>query len=758
MKLSYPTLVLLAGILCALAVLPAIIDRPIYKAALVDAEWSTDHFLQSEATSADLVPSLLSTVRLWRNFIPEAGVSSGRLESPPFVLEKAELFVPVTGYPNSQYAGVYLESQIDKSRFWINAGAAYGQWQSVEISVPKALVHTPVRLIAFSNLQGLYLGSGTPYYRVNPALPWLPFSRIFSGVLFAGCYVFLLFFPAFYLLGRCTRLTRVGSLIPALVLTSLAALILFYVCHLFPALARAVARLWIVAAVALVIVMLRRSWRKGWGLIYTPIFVAVLLTVFQAFFVFSFAQVSIPYSVNHLFHPAGWSTDNQIPIMVAQVMAKGSPIGEVDFGPWKMSDRTPLLACLLFPAATILRHFPLQTCTGTEGMLLQMCGFGIQNSWILPVWVLLRRLRLRERDCIVALLLLAATPFIFFNTVYVWPKLLAATFCLVQHVLLSGEIRERDRLSRRLFPIALSGFAAGLAVMAHGSAAIAVLAIYIAAVFRQWRARWLHVALSGAAALVVVLPWSVWCKVAAPTTNPLPRFLLTGDFGFSKPTPSGVLESTLHMYQSMPFATWLGTKLAAAKTLLGLDLSFARSALSPFEDPFLGFESIRAYQFFFLAPSVGLLLIPLFWLLRIRRSGQGLLLPKWSVVRGLALAATLTLLLQFTIMMAPHVLHHYPYFLPLSLHLLAVIAIMTHDSKILRVLACANYLLFVLLWIIFIIARTPVFGMGGLICALILLGLATFFVGKWAFSHVHAASLQQSTVSKVPPTGHFGIK
>jgi hypothetical protein len=189
-----------------------------------------------------------------------------------------------------------------------------------------------------------------------------------------------------------------------------------------------------------------------------------------------------------------------------------------------------------------------------------------------------------------------------------------------------------------------------------------------------------------------------------------------------------------------------------------LDLSFARSALAPFEDPFLGFESIRAYQFFFLAPSLGLLLIPLFWLLRMRRSAQGLLLPRRLVVGGLALAATLTLSLQFTIMMAPHVLHHYPYFLPLSLHLLAAIAIMTHDSKILRMLACANYLLFILLWIVFIMARTPVFSMGGLICALILLGVATLFVGKWAFSHVHAATLQQSTVGKVPPTDHFGIK
>jgi 4-amino-4-deoxy-L-arabinose transferase-like glycosyltransferase len=375
-------------------------------------------------------------------------------------------------------------------------------------------------------------------------------------------------------------------------------------------------------------------------------------------------------------------------------------------------------------------------------MILQMCSFGIQNAWVLPVWVLLRRLRLRKEKCVVALLLLAATPFMFFNTVYVWPKLLAATFCLVQHILLSDEIRERDRLSRRLFPIALSGFAAGLAVMAHGSAAIAVLAIYIAAVYRQWRARWLHVAISGAIALVVVLPWSVWCKVAAPTTNPLPRFLLTGDFGLSKPTPSGVLESTLHMYQGMPFATWLGAKLAAAKTLLGLDLSFPRMAFGTFGDLFRGFESIRAYQFFFLVPSLGLLLIPLFWLVRIRRCKQASALPRRLIVRDLALAATLTLLFQFVVMMAPHALHHYPYFLPFGLHLLAVIAIMTRETKILRVLGCASYLLFVLVWIILILARTPVLSIGGLVCALILLASATLVVGKWALRQQPGVALR----------------
>ena len=731
MKLSHPVLVLMAGTFCAFLLLPVILDRPAYKAVPMGEDWLLDNFFTWQPTPSDLPSSLLSTSLLWRNFSPGTGLSPGRLESPPFVLEKAELFVPVTGYPNSQHVGLYLESQNDQSRFWINAGAMHEQWQSVAITLPKAFLNTPVRLIAYSNLKEGFIGAGTPYYRLNPSLPGRAFSRLFASVLFSCSYVLLLFFPAFYWFGIYARRPVINSWLPAFVFTALAALALFYICHFSPSLACGLARLWLIAAAALAIFSLRRNWGRTRRAGYSCLVTAVLLTAFQACFIFSFATVSAPYSANYLFYPASWSTDNQIPIGVAQIMATGSPLAEAAFAPWKISDRAPLLSCLLFPAATVLRQFPHQIDASTQSMVLQMCSFGILNSWVLPIWVLLRRFQLREEKCIVALLLLAATPFIFFNTVYVWPKLLAATFCLIQHLYLSIGIRERERLSRQLFPIALSGISAGLALMAHGAAALAVLAIYIAALFRRSRKRWLHPALSGVAALLVVIPWLIWTKLAAPTTNPLPRFLLTADFGFSPPAASGVLESALQMYQTMPLSTWLRAKVAAAKTLLGLDLSIARMTLAPFTDPFQGFESIRAYQFFFLAPSLGLLLLPLLSFAA-RWNKQTISLSRRLVIRDLALASTLTLLLHFSVMMAPHLLHHYPYFLPLSLSLLAIMAIMMDDSKIFGTLAFANYLLFVFFWIVLILARTSVLSMGGIACALLLLILATLLVGRWA--------------------------
>jgi hypothetical protein len=726
---------------CALVLLPALLDRPVYQLALSPEQWVPDpsFFGHSKAGPRDLPGPIVRSpdFRLWSNYSVATGLAPGRLESLPFLLDKEELFVPVIGFPNSVYAGIYLESQLDQRRIWINAGAAHEEWQSAVVTVPSAMLHTPVRLVAYSSLNGIAVGVGTPYYRLNNPLPGLSFSKLFGSVAFSLCYLLVLFFPAFYLLKRGAALSAPENCMAAFVITAFCSLALFYLASCSPTLGRAIARLWLLAGAALLLAALRASRGKARAPGNTWLFVLVLLTVFQAFFVFSFSTVSPLYSANYLFYPAGWSTDNQIPLTVAQILASGSSLGQVTFGPWKVSDRTPLLACLLFPAVTLLRHFPHVISAGAERTALQMCSFGIQNSWVLPVWVVLRRLRFGQRECVVALLLLAGTPFIFFNTVYVWPKLLAATFCLIQFVYL-GLMEKENSFS--FFPIVISGVAAGLAVMSHGSAAIAVLAIYLVAIIGAFRARWPHVALSGAVSTAVIVPWLIWSKTVAPTINPLPRFLLTADFGFSAKAPRGVLEAALQMYGSMPFSAWLQAKFVALKTLAGFDLSIPRMALGPFKDPFLGFESVRAYQFFFLAPSLGLLLIPLAWIVLSRRALKAADPARWLFIRRLACAVILTFLLQFAVMMAPHLLHHYPYLLPLGLHLLAVVVIMGGNSRVLRAVAGANYILFVLYWIIFIVAKSPVQSMGGIVCSLLLLAAATFVIGKWAFGRALSVS------------------
>jgi len=64
-------------------------------------------------------------------------------------------------------------------------------------------LHTQVRLCAYSDLRGIPVGVGTPYFRLNSRCHALIFKAIRS-VSFSLCYLLLLFFPAFFMLKRIT--------------------------------------------------------------------------------------------------------------------------------------------------------------------------------------------------------------------------------------------------------------------------------------------------------------------------------------------------------------------------------------------------------------------------------------------------------------------------------------------------------------------------------------------------------------------------
>jgi hypothetical protein len=267
--------------------------------------------------------------------------------------------------------------------------------------------------------------------------------------------------------------------------------------------------------------------------------------------------------------------------------------------------------------------------------------------------------------------------------------------------------------------------------MSHSGIILAVLAIFLIVALRS-PVRWLHLAVAGVTMGLLLLPWGIWTTFV-PTSKALPKFFFTGDFGFAT-RAEGVLHATVRTYGAMSFSQWLNLKLAALNTLAGWHNDDPRQYLALFGDPLAGLGAVRAYQFFFLLPSIGLLTVPLVWLFvayarkRVGISGQQ------AIIGDLINACLLTVVLQIVIMMAPHLLHLYPYFLPLTLQLLAVIGIVLSGSLVLRTVGLLNYLLFVVFWVVSIVITTPVTSIGALVCALGSIVLASFLVIKMLFS------------------------
>ena len=163
----------------------------------------------------------------WRNWSPETGVKTRYVRTVPFGLRSRTLTIP----------GVWL-SKLDVRRsvhrvaentniFRIDQGAPHEQWDIYSLSLPQSLLHSEVRIVVDSHDAAALVGFGTPYYRVNNALPGVSFSRLFVSVAISLGYLFLLFFPVFWVIRNVRKRFDIETLLAAAILTSLLCFLLF---------------------------------------------------------------------------------------------------------------------------------------------------------------------------------------------------------------------------------------------------------------------------------------------------------------------------------------------------------------------------------------------------------------------------------------------------------------------------------------------------------------------------------------------------
>src|SRR4029077_5550833 len=325
--------------------------------------------------------------------------------------------------------------------------------------------------------------------------------------------------------------------------------------------------------------------------------------------------------------------------------------------------------------------------------------------------------------------------------IYISPKILGATFCFIQYLFLPRARSDTVSTQPGELGTWICGAAAGLAIMSHSAAGLPALMIFAFGDFFQGKPAWRSLAVSGVVEAAVVIPWIVWTHYYSPNTGPLLKFLLTGDFGFSGP-PASILDVTLRLYHSLSPSAWLQKKLYDLTTLGGLHLQDARGGL--FGDPFARYDSIRAYQLFFLLPSLGPLIVPLVYYFWKRGRLEGEHSQHNGLLQGLVWSSVVCFAVQFVIMMAPHFLYHYPYFVVLALHVIAIVTLIKLSNSILRIAALLNYLLFLTYWIILVTINTPVSSTLGLACAFAILLPGSVIVLTALFPSIRAVSAQGS--------------
>lgn len=249
--------------------------------------------------------------------------------------------------------------------------------------------------------------------------------------------------------------------------------------------------------------------------------------------------------------------DNIIPFIFAQRLYDHVPVRPFCCGDWLSSDRPPL------QAGIFLLQRPLRVA-GNTGLQYQVLGTVLQCFWVCGVWTFLRALGVPRLRAAQALGLLLFSGFLFYNDVYVWPKLLAACFILFVLTIIGPAAWERRRLTGSETVLAAASFV--LALLAHPGAVFSAPAIALILIVRRGLFSWKQAAWAALIAIVGIVPWTMYQKFYDPPGNRLLKMHLAGEMD---PDSRGTLEALKDSYGRIDAARIVTNKLSNIRQLIG---------------------------------------------------------------------------------------------------------------------------------------------------------------------------------------------
>jgi hypothetical protein len=281
-------------------------------------------------------------------------------------------------------------------------------------------------------------------------------------------------------------------------------------------------------------------------------------------------------------------------------------------GEWHMSDRPPLqigyvLSQRIFAWDTNTLHY-------------QVLCVVVQQLWIVAMWAVLCAARLRPRTRGLAIFAAMVSDVAIVHGFFVWPKLIAATFLLGAVALVVSPDWVRWRRDLRV--AALFAALCGLAILAHGSSAFAVVPLFLLGALRGMPSgRWLGVAAAVGAALLG--SWSAYQRYDDPPGDRLLKWQLGGAVDVDG---RGATEAIVDGYREVGLGGAIEAKWANFAEMSGLEHGpdAVEEAVDAAGAGKLGdaIASLRGPRFFSLLPLLGILLIAPLAMLLARDRGR----------------------------------------------------------------------------------------------------------------------------------------
>jgi hypothetical protein len=594
----------------------------------------------------------------WRSWTQESGSQPGLVVSAPFAAP-TWLAVPFAGYPAEPGIELYLECLVDGRRLPITQGNAHETWVERTLWIGASWCPSTVRLVARSESQRSYVALGTPFR--SSLLSWLKES-VFIVVLVHALAWALLIAPGLAIVRVWRRRGFPSSLLLAIPVTLFAGYLVFYVSYYGGLPGQASVILFALACLAAVVIrsrdfatdLARDSTSQALRL-------SVALSLFYAMGLYAADIGAGSFAANYRFSPAIWSTDNQLPQLVAEALYDRRPLAGVLGGGWHVSDRPPLLTGLFLLGRPLWEPLiAIGDNARLRFLFYQGTGIVASTLWVLPLGVLLARALPRARDVALATSLIATMGFVVFNSTYVWPKMLAGALGLWAYLAVLEARQRPSGLALLLYGAA--GALSGLAMMAHGGVVFGLAILVMGA---MWPLQLLHLgrlAVLATTALAIMLPWALWQRFEDPPGTALVKFAFAGTWGMGEEA-KGVLPTILDAYRQLTPGQWVLSRWHGLLTLLGaerpphIDSLWAR--------PMDAAGRARLSDFAFVFPSLriaGLGFVVLAGWALIRASRRGVIPPGGIMAARWVGAGLGGIALNWIATWNMHILHHQSYF------------------------------------------------------------------------------------------------
>jgi hypothetical protein len=340
-------------------------------------------------------------------------------------------------------------------------------------------------------------------------------------------------------------------------------------------------------------------------------------------------------------------------------MFDGTPRDHIIWGGWLAADRPPLLSgLLLLIRAPLIGLFGAGAGSEFVSTAYMIAGIVLMTGWVPPVYRFGAHVHPNGgRYMVVAA---AMSPFFLFNSVYIWPKLLGATYALLVLLALASLLPgRRDRGA-----VILAGLCAALSILCHASNAVVFPAFALVFAMPIVRQGFVTLALGGLATVATLIPWQLWQSFVQPHGNALIRYALTLDFGMEDRTKP-ILPEMIAAYRTLGVHGWIASKLDGLMVIFGsMRPSVPLNEGASYGPGFDAVGRLRIADFFsllrgILIPATGLFLAPILWTWR-RPQNAGL------AVRA-ASCGFLGILLPVLVFLATPITHVLPYASPVLL-------------------------------------------------------------------------------------------